>query len=1359
MTPLMSSAASLDRARRQLIGMRFEGRKEVSRLMALAECNFRRAVHPETPARDAIERLQETIRLDGSNPKYAYHLGRIYFLQGKFQEASRWFRLACCLAPTSHRIWAHVAVLLEELNAVYHGNENYEPNVLATRAKTITQAIQAGEDNIDVELLDFVPPKSRAVEEEEKRQGQGHRERSSSQTRPVDDIRPSSNVRRYLHAKKCRWSGVDDLLIERILQGRPTQANVRLIVPILQELTERSCRRRGGPAAVAILCTQWLCAGYPVETVRRIMQALPAVLPSWEFLDRVCRIFESPAPDVAPMIVAAVETGCIPPVVAAMIHRQRLLWQPLEYRSLGSYRAARALIAENRSQNGSRHNAQDHNDGDADEHQLESARNLIRRLDRAIGSLSGSPPKKLKDELPKQGSGAEKTDPQALLARFSAFEEAADTLIRLKDEGFRLIKDQIDNASKNLSTADVFNQTTADHRAAQQFVACIASTTETCLNEFQTLSRDLPDVEGIQLPEDFATRCEDCISMLQGASNFGKFSKVLKRIEKRLTSVAAGFPENQSDPAAEWAALLAGTKAALSGALEVGCTNQPEDSLADRLQSMEQIAIGLEEARAGISEFLRVSLEPAATDESDPQILSQTLADREFCESLLKALATGGELGLSKLELLAERLVETTAADLPDNYDVRLEETRNRFRAATNLGSLHRRLQRIDRKLTDATKDIQAIDCHPCAELQQWNEQIERTAFPDKAAVESDSVEPAAENTPQAETNGNGTTARPVAQPPRPPKPDDQMTVIDQLEYTLVRTDWSINQSFTDALATFEHYPDWVLVLPPFESIRRKIFGQLAETMYRLGRRKTARSIWNRMLRTNRLDVDALKNIAICDTAEGDVGRSLTSWREYLELLYLFDVLAGTPRPNAQLRAEFHRAFGNAYAPAFLSASFDHEWKDMVDPAALIAFLSSPGRFRSFVNHRLLEYLNTRFVFDSPSLVLGIKRVEAESRTDDAETTMTEFVNTVETLIPGRVAGQFAQLAKESIREAAEKCRETSRMTMLATPSYDEEVTRQIELLSRMFDLKIKLVVAFREHVNMVKNITSFNFLRELMLLDAIPLKLSPGLFPIVASTLRVDPDMLEDLTASLRSNVIVGLIEYLLADDDPAERPIRQRQYQLVTGSWLKHPDFADVAKWIDTPPPQLMPNEAQEAFEGNRVEAVLKYLRQWHDDYPAMAGLSVLIANQLFKLKEFDEARRRLEASRKLVFHEPTRRHIHYLLVQILIRDIEPLLEQEAYEPALDIGLKMVRLDDFQSALVCQTLQLYMAVSSRKGHGFRSDEVNQAVNAWLQRADALAAQSEDENSPFPRPTADDLEQVRKQYEEAETHLTKLPN
>src|SRR5204862_3216267 len=139
-------------------------------------------------------------------------------------------------------------------------------------------------------------------------------------------------------------------------------------------------------------------------------------------------------------------------------------------------------------------------------------------------------------------------------------------------------------------------------------------------------------------------------------------------------------------------------------------------------------------------------------------------------------------------------------------------------------------------------------------------------------------------------------------------------------------------------------------------------------------------------------------------TLEGDTNRYLQSWKEYVELLYYFDIVGGSPRPNAGTRVALHRALGNAYAPPFLSQKYSLEWEKTIDSAGLLMLLGDCGRMRNLVNHRLLEYLNSRFLFDSPALTLGIKRIEGESQGAAACKVITDFAESLSDLLPRRVA-------------------------------------------------------------------------------------------------------------------------------------------------------------------------------------------------------------------------------------------------------------------------------------------------------------------------------------------------------------------
>src|SRR5262245_53012171 len=81
----------------------------------LAECSFRLGVDGATPVQEALGHLQTALKYDGTNPKYAYHLARLYFLHGDFDRAAIWIQNAVHQCPTSHRVWTHISLLQKEL--------------------------------------------------------------------------------------------------------------------------------------------------------------------------------------------------------------------------------------------------------------------------------------------------------------------------------------------------------------------------------------------------------------------------------------------------------------------------------------------------------------------------------------------------------------------------------------------------------------------------------------------------------------------------------------------------------------------------------------------------------------------------------------------------------------------------------------------------------------------------------------------------------------------------------------------------------------------------------------------------------------------------------------------------------------------------------------------------------------------------------------------------------------------------------------------------------------------------------------------------------------------------------------------
>jgi tetratricopeptide (TPR) repeat protein len=333
---LLRDPAQLQERIEVLLAGKYTGRVTGAKLAALAEAYFRLGMDPGRPPDEALLLLRYAVACDEWNPKFAYHLARRYLLHGELDRAAAWLRRAIAADPSSHRLWAHASLLQLELDERYRRDSRFEPMALRRRSQAVLERVRAGEDRIDPALLEFEPPR-----------------RSSNRGRPDGDgaseDRPpaaTSTPPRLLEAGRCRWTGADDLVAEELLREPPSEQNRDRLMELLGVAERRRAARRGGDAAFAILAVSWVVGGYPVAAVRRLLPPSGAPRhPSLDLLELVCDLYEVEEDQLPDRIAAAVRSGRLPPFLAALIHRRRLLPEQLGHPELGrAYRAARAFL-------------------------------------------------------------------------------------------------------------------------------------------------------------------------------------------------------------------------------------------------------------------------------------------------------------------------------------------------------------------------------------------------------------------------------------------------------------------------------------------------------------------------------------------------------------------------------------------------------------------------------------------------------------------------------------------------------------------------------------------------------------------------------------------------------------------------------------------------------------------------------------------------------------------------------------------------------------------------------------------------------------------------------------------------------
>ncbi len=348
---------------------------------ALAEVCFRLALLRGAAPRESVALLRRAIRLDGTNPKHAYALARLYLAHGDLDRAAAWLRRCVAICPTSHRVWTHVALVQHELNLRYRGNDQFDPDDLRRRAIEVLDRVRRGRDTFPERVLAFRPrqsAKARAALADARERGAAADALAVAEVaEPAAPRVDLAAVTRYADPRICRWSGAADVPLEQKIAGTPSEQSCRQARPLLQQAARTAADRTGGTAGFAVLAVQWCVAGFPPETVAALRLLFPpsGASESLRLVDIVSRCFRE-RPAKAPALIAdALSRDVIPPMLAALLHHRCVLWQGVDVRLVVRYRAGRRWLERSGKSSASA--------GRADE--------IRRGLDQAAASLEPKP--------------------------------------------------------------------------------------------------------------------------------------------------------------------------------------------------------------------------------------------------------------------------------------------------------------------------------------------------------------------------------------------------------------------------------------------------------------------------------------------------------------------------------------------------------------------------------------------------------------------------------------------------------------------------------------------------------------------------------------------------------------------------------------------------------------------------------------------------------------------------------------------------------------------------------------------------------------------------------------------------------
>ncbi|MFH1463071.1 MAG: hypothetical protein ABIO70_01665 [Pseudomonadota bacterium] len=407
---------------------------------ALAEAKMRLALHTTTPPAEALALLTEAQRLDSGNPKYPYHLARLCMVAGEPDAAAAWIGRALQLCPTSHRLWCHAALLQQVIfERDRNQSDRLQVKVLRQAAEAILTGVRSGCDDIDPGLLTFVPPPVPGKAEEREpgsvapssapptppaTRGEGKDDAAPAPGAPGSAEPADTGPRRLQAPGRCRWGGVAEIEAESRFPGEPDGGRLKVLTSSLAEVAELAHRgRRGGAAAFSILAIQALVRGYPpsaiAEARARFTGAPGAALALLDQALALARLGEDKLP---PILADHLARGQIPPLLAALLHRRRILWRDALAVPTADYVQARRVLRDPPTE--------------AD------AFDIARSLDPALKKLDPAPPTPIRMVAkPAAALG----DVEAVMREIEALEGYARALAEL-------VKQVADTAQKTMSS-------------------------------------------------------------------------------------------------------------------------------------------------------------------------------------------------------------------------------------------------------------------------------------------------------------------------------------------------------------------------------------------------------------------------------------------------------------------------------------------------------------------------------------------------------------------------------------------------------------------------------------------------------------------------------------------------------------------------------------------------------------------------------------------------------------------------------------------------------------------------------------------------------------------------------------------
>lgn len=301
-------------------------------------------------------------------------------------------------------------------------------------------------------------------------------------------------------------------------------------------------------AAWGALTVAGLVCGLAPATVRAALDDRfpPLGSASRDVVERICSVYEAPMEETASRLADLVARFELPASVAAPIHRQRCWSQPVEFRALGAYRAARRLLASTLASPGA--GDRDSESMEVAESELDDAIDHLRRavastLNQGTGSEPGLRGATTSGPLGESPSTAGLTSPWALLRKIDELERGAAELTAVRDTAFAWLKSEL---TRQASEPEALGggRYAANRGGCARLVERLAGTARGASERLQKLRRRLEDVERETLGRDFLERFDNLSRGWVALTSLANFERILQRLDRETGAARGGAGES-----------------------------------------------------------------------------------------------------------------------------------------------------------------------------------------------------------------------------------------------------------------------------------------------------------------------------------------------------------------------------------------------------------------------------------------------------------------------------------------------------------------------------------------------------------------------------------------------------------------------------------------------------------------------------------------------------------------------------------------------------------------------------------------------------------------------------------------------